>query len=332
MVMAMMVRRGGVERKHAARQAMTYVQGGIAMAEQEQDDSSGQAMAGGLIVELPEELEPGQYPDLQARAERDRALIVVAQDGYAASEEIRTAKEEGRTIKPGVLAALQKRIAVGNRAKTELLNCYKYYWQRCAKYWSYRYRWKVDEEDMLQEVWIAAVTAIDKFDLSEKGGLLTYATWWIRSRVSRLVDSAAIIRVPSDENNPAYQKDRERARALRSLDASVGKGERTSTAAQLLEDDETIDSRLDGTDIRDMIETALEYLDEDQRHFIQLRFVDEMSLRDIGEMWGITCEGVRKIEIKVLKRLRNAMVDEFPSHVEMEWPEVLKQREPSLFD
>lgn len=55
----------------------------------------------------------------------------------------------------------------------------------------------IDILDLIQEGNIGLIKAIDKFDLSKGCKLSTYATWWIRQRISRTIaDKGRSIRIP----------------------------------------------------------------------------------------------------------------------------------------
>lgn len=63
--------------------------------------------------------------------------------------------------------------------------------------------------------------------------------------------------------------------------------------------------KLENEQTRSLIESALATLTVKERAVMRLRFEDDLTLEECGEMLGVTRERVRQIEIKALRKLRH---------------------------
>ncbi len=95
-----------------------------------------------------------------------------------------------------------------------------------------------------------------------------------------------------------------------SLETPVG-SEDSSILGDFIED-ETVVTPLDAASrelLRDQIRNALTFLNERERHVLELRFglLDgrDHTLEEVGQRLGVTRERVRQIEAKALRKLRH---------------------------
>ncbi len=196
--------------------------------------------------------------------------------------------------------------------------------------------------DLFQEGSIGLLIAAKNFDYTLEFRFSTYATKWIRQRITRYIAGhAGLIRVPEhtaervrrvlfvrsellktlermptlEELAEACEITEERAEELLgyapevcSLDAPLG-AEEDNTLAILLEDTQTPQpyESLVRQELKKSIEDLLERLQPRQSQVLRLRFgMDDgvcYSLEDIRKMLGVSKERVRQIEQQAIKKL-----------------------------
>ena len=197
--------------------------------------------------------------------------------------------------------------------------------------------------DLVQEGNIGLMKAVDKFEYQRGYKFSTYATWWIRQRMTRAIaDQASTIRVPVHMREsiqklnkvsrrlgqrygrpPTVQElaehvelSEEKTRGMLehlkepvSLETPVGVNEETRLG-DLLED-RTVsppDAAALRYDTQRQVGKALGVLTPKEEHIIKKRFgigfAKSHTLEEISEDFGVTRERIRQIEASALRKLR----------------------------
>ena len=197
--------------------------------------------------------------------------------------------------------------------------------------------------DLIGEGAIGLGTAIRRFDKERYGKLSTYATWWIRSAITRAIrDRGRLIRIPAYmhekvtrfyrmTNELANDLEREPtdddiAAAFDDMDPDeLAEMKRIhhlipdSLNRLILDDDEELGNMIAGSTDEaaneqfarhDQLHQLLRdtHLSDTERRVLTLRYGLEdgrfRTLDDVGKDFGVTRERIRQIEARALKKIR----------------------------
>ncbi len=200
--------------------------------------------------------------------------------------------------------------------------------------------------DLINEGNKGLIEALKRFDANRDNRFYTYAIWWVRSEIRRyLSKNQNIISFPDIFYNDylnfkkvyfKLSKKLKRKPSLKelaetleipekkvkvmlsvpdeivSLDKSVVEGS-SSSLTSYLSDESAADPHdvLVGISMNNLILKDIEQLTEKEAKVIKMRFgfggQDPMKLREIAKKMNMSPEGIRRIEMKALHKLRNTL-------------------------
>jgi RNA polymerase primary sigma factor len=198
--------------------------------------------------------------------------------------------------------------------------------------------------DLINEGNKGLIEALKKFDLARENRFFTYAMWWVRSEIRRYLSKNQNLislpdifyndylnfkkvysklnkkfkRNPSEKELAEYlQIPEKKVRVLLAVPdeiVSLDKGisdDNTANLAHFLPDN-SIEDPLDiliNNSIRDLVREDIQQLTAKESEIIRMRFgfqgAEPMKLREIAKKMKMSPEGIRRIEMKALAKLKN---------------------------
>ena len=199
--------------------------------------------------------------------------------------------------------------------------------------------------DLISEGNIGLLNAVERFDVNRGLHFISYAVWWIRQAILRAIcEKSRMIRLPLNRINELMQIEKVRkdidnvksetdeirrianflsmdegyvsdlmniSRDYISLDGPISKEKDSSVLSDFIEDKATQlpEESMVHSSLKTDINTILGTLEEKEAGVIKLRFGlnghNPLSLKEIGDRYGLTKERIRQIEKKAIERLRH---------------------------
>lgn len=251
-----------------------------------------------------------------------------------------------------------------NQAKSAIIEANVRLVVSIAKRYTYR---GLEIGDLIQEGNKGLITAVDNFDYRKGYKFSTYAIWWVRQAITRAIhEKSKTIHLPANTYELISKIERfSREWSLKngtqpgieeiaegigcspekvetalecavdpiSLDMEVNSEDGT-TIGEYIEDTTSEDPfvRLSLSSLREHIQRVLDSLDQKEKKTVIMRFgLDDgriKTLNEIGEKLGLTNERVRQIEIKALRKLKQAS----RSNILLPWKEDVDVVDDELMD
>jgi len=198
--------------------------------------------------------------------------------------------------------------------------------------------------DLINEGNKGLIEALKKFDLTRENRFFTYAMWWVRSEIRRYLSKNQNLislpdifyndylnfkkvyaklnkkfkRNPSEKELADYlQIPEKKIRVMLAVPdeiISLDKGINDDSTANLSTflPDHSIEDPLDvliNNSTKDLLRENIQQLTQRESEIIQMRFgfqgEDPMKLREIAKKLHMSPEGIRRIEMKALSKLKN---------------------------
>jgi RNA polymerase primary sigma factor len=151
--------------------------------------------------------------------------------------------------------------------------------------------------DLIAEGNVGLMKAIDKFDYKRGYKTISYSVWWIRQTILEALKERNLINgdeFPEDYEKPVYNANED--------------DYHYKDNSNLLDD--SLSEKLKTNEEKKTVELLFDDLSEKEKNIVTKYFgldgSKEMTLEEIGKLYGLTKERVRQIKCNALKKMRSA--------------------------
>ena len=162
----------------------------------------------------------------------------------------------------------------------------------------------VEYDDIFQVACMGILYAVERFDPDKGVKFATYATPTVMGEIRKYFrDKGNFIRIPRRLYEIFYK-----AEKIKRVSSEISQEEYEAYADGELNFSNLIgieDSNFLMIEDKDFIKYCMSRLSADERKFIEYRYYDEKSQKEISEIMGISQMQVSRMEKRTLKKLRN---------------------------
>ncbi len=240
--------------------------------------------------------------------------------------------ELGRRIKQGDEAALEKLVSANLRFVVSVAKQYQGYGMTLS--------------DLINEGNMGLIKAAKRFDETRGFKFISYAVWWIRQSILQSISSnSRLVRLPLNKMDEVRKVQEASARLSQkmgrepsvkeiaadleipehkveqfltisakpySLDAPVTEDDGSSLKELLPVDTPDTDAKVLKDSMNDTLHTVLGRLNAREREVLKMAFgigqENPTNLEDIARHFGLTCERIRQIRDRAIRKLRSPTV------------------------
>lgn len=192
----------------------------------------------------------------------------------------------------------------------------------------------IDYEDIFQVACIGLILAVERFDPDKNIKFASYATPTVLGEIRRYFrDKGYFIKIPRKLYEVFYRAERVRqslcpdncsieeiSRILKIPESELQSAYSIGDTAFIrsLEQEAYADGQIMYMDTvgkddksfmmienKDFVDSCMKSLDDKEKDFIQLRFYDELTQKEISKRWNVSQMQISRFEKKVLKKLRD---------------------------
>jgi RNA polymerase sigma factor (sigma-70 family) len=157
-------------------------------------------------------------------------------------------------------------------------------YKTALKYRAFVYHGKLDLQDLVQAGRMGVLEANKRFDPSINPNFATYAGWWIRAHIRKYcMEQGRTVRVSVKAQIQAHQNGDSLPIDCSSIDDLAP----FLRAPELVEDNDRL--------FRKTLDKAMRKLKPRHKQALRMRFYEEKTLGEIGDVFGVSRERARQI-------------------------------------